>query len=375
MKNDNEIKRGSVVRVLNIMSALVCGGMETTVMNYYRHIDRSKIQFDFLITIDGKNYYEDEAISLGARIFRRPMRTKDPIGNMLGLTRVLRNNADIKIIHIHNFTSVVAIDAVLAIIYGVKTRIVYSSSDIRANAPFIHRVFQPLLRTAATHWMAGSTVAGISMFGEKAVSRLLLLPRARELESYKYDPERRDATRKRLHLQEQLAIVHVARFDKAKNQIFLLKAFSCALKKNKGMVLLLAGDGELMPKLKKIVGGNDLTDYVRFLGQRDDIPDLLNAADMFVLPSLHEGLPGAAIEAQAAGLPCLLSDTISPECNVTDLVEFLPIDKGPEIWAERMLEDKRASRMDTSEEIRKAGYDICDAAKWLESIYTSALER
>jgi len=370
MKNDDGKKRDSVIRVLNIMGGLDCGGLETTVMNYYRHIDRSKIQFDFLITIDGKNYYEDEAISLGARIFRRPMRTKNPIGNMLGLARVLRQNADIRIIHIHNSSSVVAIDAMLAMFYRIPMRIVHSHSVLPAS-PLIHKLFQPLLRITSTHWAGCSILAGKSLFGEKAWDRgsPCIIPNARDTDAIRYDAERRKIVRKELQLENQLVIIHVGRLVKEKNHGFLLEAFAYAIRKEPQIALLLVGDGELRPAIEDNAALLHLGENVRFLGQRDDVADLLQAADVFVLPSIREGLPGAAIEAQAVGLPCLLVDSISPECRITELAWFLPIDRGPEIWAESILSCKSIDRHDTQEEIRNAGYDIHDAAKWLEEFY------
>ena len=141
------------------------------------------------------------------------------------------------------------------------------------------------------------------------------------------------------------------------------------------MVLLVVGDGELWDELEKKSTLLNLGDKVRFLGQRDDVPDLLQAADIFVLPSLHEGLPGVAIEAQAAGLPCLLANTITKSAKVTEYIEFLSIDKGVEIWAERMLAYRDFCRLDTYEDVRKTGYDIHDAAKWLEEFYQDALKK
>ena len=360
-----------MIRVLNVMGGLELGGAETTVMNYYRYIDRTKVQFDFLITIDEKNYYEDEAISLGARIFRRPMRTRNPIKNARKLAKVLAENPEIRTVHIHNSSSVVAIDCLIAMLRKLPIRVVHSHSALSSKS-LIHRAFQPLIRFATTHWVGCSVEAGRSMFGEKAwdcTNKAQIFMNARDLEFFRYNPDQRQQMRKRLQICNQLVVIHVGRLVAPKNQTFLLEAFSQAVKTKPDMILLIAGDGELHAQLVSKASELNLSGNIRFLGMRGDIPDLLQVADIFVLPSLYEGLPGVAIEAQAAGLPCLLSDTVSSESKITDLVGFLPINKGPEIWAERMLAYSDFNRRDTLEDVRKSGYDIRDEAKRLENFY------
>ena len=362
-----------MIRVLNIMGSLACGGAETTVMNFYRNIDRSRIQFDFLVTDNGhEHYYKAEALSLGARVFTRPMRTKHPIRNALELYKILKKNPDIRIIHIHNFLSLVAIDTLLAMLLNVPIRIVHSRCEI-PQASAIHRLFQPLLRATATHWFACSTEAGISLFGKDAPhnKKFMLFPNARNLDPYRFSQEKRYEVRRALGLNNKLVLLNIGRLYEQKNQTFLLKAFALAAKKNPNTVLLIAGDGELRTDLKKNATALGLDNHVQFLGLRDDIPELLQAADIFVLPSLFEGLPGGAIEAQAAGLPCLLSDTVTRETKVTNNVEFLPIDEGPDVWAERIVNCRAYSRSDAIDNVRRAGYDIVDAAGKLAEFYAA----
>ena len=359
-----------MIRVLNMIN-LDCGGAETTVMNFYRNIDRSRVQFDFLVTDDGReHYYEAEAISLGARVFPRPMRTRHPIRNTLVLYKILKENPDIRIIHIHNYLSFVAVDTLLTMFLGVPVRIAHSRSAI-PRASVIHRFFQPLLRATATHWFACSTEAGISLFGKDAPNhrKFVFYPNARDIEQLRLNTKNRNNVRQALKLGSKAVLLHIGRLNVAKNQFFLLEACSAAIRINPDLVLLIAGDGELREELENAAAKLGLGSTVRFLGFRDDIPDLLHAADMFVLPSLFEGLPGGAIEAQAAGLPCLLSNTITRETKVTNNVEFLPIDKGTSVWAERMANCHTYSRNDAIDDVRRAGYDIVDAAKRLTEFY------
>jgi glycosyltransferase involved in cell wall biosynthesis len=354
------------------MGGLELGGQETTVMDFYRCIDRTKVQFDFLITIDKVNHFEPEALSLGAHIYRRPMRTKNPIMNAVGLIRVLRKNRDISIVHIHNKSSVVAVDVLLAKLCGIKVRIVHSRNTAY-TMPAIHKIFQLLLGMTTTHFVGCSTEAGVSLFGLKTWTRKkpILMPNARRLTHYQYDPERRSKARAHNRLGDRFTLLHVARLTHQKNQRFLLELFAGVVVKNNNVVLIIVGDGELMRPLKAKAVDLGLGDYVRFLGQRNDIPDLMQAADIFILPSLNEGLPGVAIEAQAAGLPCLLSDTITPEVKLTPNVKFIPITQGIEPWVSGVLAYINFIRYDTIEDVRRAGYEVRDAAVRLQSLYLS----
>ncbi len=364
-----------MIRVLNIIN-LGLGGAETTVMSYYRNIDRSKIQFDFLVDDGAAYYYESEAVALGANIYRKPMRTRHPIRSTTLFRKILREDPDIKIVHIHTSWAKSAIDSLLAKLFGVRVRIAHSRSAL-ANPLVLHRFLQGLLRATATHWIGCSTEAGISLFGEKAKNceKLIIFPNARDLEPFRFDPEKRDALRQELGLERRFVLISVGRLVPEKNYGFLLDLFACTLKKLPGLVLMIAGDGAIRGELETKAAALGVGDHVRFLGRRDDIPALLQAADLFVLPSLHEGLPGSAVEAQAAGLPCLISDKVTRECKATEAVEFLPIDKGPEIWAERILSYRAYARRDTIEDVRSAGFGIRDAAKKLEEFYLEAVRQ
>jgi glycosyltransferase involved in cell wall biosynthesis len=363
--------------VLNVIS-LGLGGVETTVMNYYRHIDHTKVQFDFFLQCRKRKknpkYYEKEAVLLGANVYRRPLnKYLFPMG-AFGFVRLLKQNPEIKIVHVHHQVSVYpTIVLLLSQLAGVQVRIAYSSNDERAKKRILHRLFRPLLCKTATHLAACSEDAASSMFGEKAGDEVIIIPRARDLSVYRYDLEKRNSMRKSLELGDNFVVVNVGRTVKQKNQNFLLEAFSRALEQNPNMILIIVGDGKLLMELKERAAALGLGGKVRLLGRRDDVPDLLQAADLFAFPSLHEGLGAAVIEAQAAGLPCLIADTVPKEAKVTDLAEFLPIGKGVDIWTERILSYLSFERKDTMDDVRQAGYDIHDSVKWLEELYINAV--
>jgi len=368
-----------MIRVLHFVNLSV-GGTGVSVMNYYRHIDRTRVQFDFLITADNRDdperqsYFANEAKMLGANVYWRRLRPKQLIKNYRVLKRILRENPEIRVFHSHTGYAVrPAMDSLIAMLLRVPARIVYSSNDIRSQYSWRQRAVQPLLRFATTHWTAGSVAAGISMFGEKARKKLILIPRARDLNAYRYNPERRQMMRKELQVVDQYVILHVGRLVEQKNHTFLLDVFAHAQGMNPNMALLIVGEGELRHELIAKATELGLGDSVRFLGQREDIHNLMQAADLFVFPSLYEGLGGVAIEAQTAGLPCLLADTIPAAAKITELAEFLPINEGPMIWSQHIMEYRNFDRRDTVDAVRRAGYDINDAAKWLENLYLDAV--
>lgn len=366
-----------MIRVLNIMGwGLGCGGAEARIMNYYRNIDRTKIQFDFLMPTheyeDG--FYYEEAISLGAKVYSGP-KSKNLFLRTLNLGRILKKNPEYKIIIVHHDKPKFAMYTAIAKLLRVPVRIVDSCNHI-PNMPFTMKAFRPLLRLTATHLMSVSEKASNSMFGKKASGDVILFKQARDLNIYRYSPERRPEMRKKLGVADELVLLNVGRIGKQKNHAFLLDAFALVRKEYPETMLLVAGDGDSreLSKLREQAFALGLDNAVHFLGQRSDIPDLLQAADIFCLPSLYEGLPGAAIEAQAAGLPCLISDTVAVEAKATENVELLPIDKGADIWVRRILAYKDFDRRDTIDIMRKKGYDIGGAAQWLEAFLLNSLE-
>jgi len=368
-----------MIHVLNIMGKLAVGGMEATVMSYYRHISNVNIKYDFLVSEGEKEFFEDEALSLGARIFKRPLRSQRPFKNVVSLCKILRRYPEIKIIHIHGASPPSAVDLIVAAFFGIRIRIATSGTEF-PFLPLSYRLFQPLLRLFATHWMCRTVRAGQSLYGKSSASKYIIMPPARDLAPFRYNIMLRSNVRHRLGVENKFLCVNVARLQEVKNQSFLINSFAIAKKTHPNLILFIVGrdfytDRKQYEQLVSLPETLGLSDSVIFLGQRDDIPELLQAADLFLLPSIYEGLPGAAIEAQAAGLPCVLSDRINPEVKLIDSVEFLAIDKGPEIWAHQIVRYSNFSRHDTLEDVRSAGYDIKTAAKWLENFYASEYER
>jgi len=377
-----------MLRVLHILGHLQNAGAEMSIMNYYRHLDNTQVQFDFFLYASKKKhgvdkyFFEDEATQLGANIYHHPVHGGfNPITNpgfAKKMFEIFKEDKNIKIVHIHIATPrAAAVVAMVARVAGIKVRIVQCHSVV-TDLPFSTSVFKPLLRRAASHWMACSTEAGRALFGEKAwdkSKRTYLMLNARKLEEFRLDQEKRSAKRRELSIDTKLVAISVARLSLVKNITFLLDVFSHLLRKHSNAVLLIAGEGHIEGELKNKAKELGIENSVNFLGLRSDVPELLFAADVYAMPSIREGLPGAAIEAQAAGLPCLLSDTISKETKVTENVQFLPINQGVDEWAEAIIKLKDFKRRDTYEDVRQAGYEIADAAKKLQEFYLQAVKK
>ena len=203
-----------------------------------------------------------------------------------------------------------------------------------------------------------------------------IINNAIDVAAYTYDPTKRQEMRRQLGLENELTIGHVGRFSQPKNHPFLLDIFTSLLKKEPDAVLLLVGGGEGMPKIQAKAQELGIAEHVRFLGVRSDVADLMQTMDVFVFPSLYEGLPVTMVEAQASGLPCIISDKVPPECILTEgLVNIMPLSASPEAWAEKILSMRAVPRTDRHEEIAAHGFDITTEAVKLQEFYLNAYEQ
>ena len=361
------------IRILHSFTIMNRGGAETMIMNYYRALDRDKIQFDFVVHRAVRGCYDDEIERLGGRIYRLPPFNPLKIGQFKReLDRLFTEHPEYRIVHAHNCTySMYILRAAMQ--HGVPTRIAHSHlarREIDFKTPFFGysnlRIGEFL-----THGFACSRSAAQWQFGRKNLDNTRILKNALDLSDFAYSNESRQASRKTLAIDNQAYVIgHVGRFNPSKNHAFLLEIFAKLGIKAPQAILMLAGDGSLRPNLEAKAIDLGIADRVRFLGVRGDIPELLQAMDVFVFPSLFEALPVTVIEAQAAGLPCLLSDTITRECDVTGNVQFLPLSAGPEAWATEILKRQGIGRLpDAVQRVAQAGYDVQTNAKWLEEFY------
>lgn len=352
-------------RILQVVTYMGRGGIETMLMNYYRHMDRTKVQFDFLVHRDFNADFDDEIKALGGRIYRVPPMNPLKLSYWKALDVFFREHP-YEVIHCHlNYKSGVVLAAAKKA--GIPVRIAHAhTAGMSAGFSKLARMLmKPLIPKTATHFLACGKNAGDAIFGNCSYT---LIPNALDAAALRFSPECRHKMRQKLGLSDEYTIVHVGRFGREKNHSFLLDSFVNVLKQEPSAKLLLAGDGEMRTTIEEKAARLLPAGSVRFLGVRKDIPELLQAADVFVFPSHFEGLPVTMIEAQAAGLPCAMSNRITSECIMTNLVKVLPIDD-PKVWAEAILSMKNVPRTDRLTEIQASGYDITAAAEKLTHFY------
>ena len=361
------------IRVAQIVGKWLGGGVESVVMNYYRNIDRTKIQFDFLCSEFSTNIPYEEIEKLGGRVIIIPDYSK-VFKYQKELIRIFKENK-YRIVHSHiNTLSVFSLRAAKKA--GVPVRIAHSHSttnkkEKKKNA--LKQILRLFSKVYATDCMCCSELAGRWLFGNKEYDKgnVFLLNNAIDLEKFKYDENIRNLKRKELNISENaLVIGHVGRFVEQKNHSFLIEVFNEVHKQNIDSILLLAGQGPLVPEIKEKVKKLGLEDYVRFLGQRNDINELYQAFDVFCLPSLYEGLPVVGIEAQATGLLCIFSDEMTKETKVLNTTKFLSLKRDVKGWADIILEENRKfKRINTKKEISNKGFNIDIEADRLEKYY------
>ena len=351
-------------RILQVVTYMGRGGIETMLMNHYRRIDRSKVQFDFLVHRDFRADFDDEIEALGGRIFRIPPMNPASASYRKALSDFFRKHS-YRVVHCHlNYMSGVVLAAAKKAGVPVRIAHAHTASMNPGWKQYVRQLCKYLIPSTATHLLACSTNAGKSVFGKHPFS---LMPNAIDTERFRFSEAVRQKMRKELDLGGCFTVMHVGRLTYPKNHEFLLDAFACLLEKAPKAKLVLVGDGELREAVEQKAGQLP-AGSVLLLGTRNDIPQLLQAADVFAFPSHFEGLPVTMIEAQAAGLPCVMSNTVTDECIVTDLVTALPIDD-PKAWAEEILKKRETPRTDRLVEIQAAGYDIHTAAEKLTRFY------
>lgn len=363
-----------MIRVLQVVTNMDRGGLESMLMNYYRHIDREKIQFDFLVHRQERAAFDDEIEALGGRIYRLPRLVPWSKSYLSALNRFFDEHTGYKVVHVHqDCLSSVILKAAKQ--HDIPVRIAHSHSanqDKNLKYP-IKLWYKRSIPEYATNLFACGKDAGDWMFGGASYQ---IINNAIDVAAYTYGPTKRQEMRRQLGLENEFTIGHVGRFSQPKNHPFLLDIFAALLKKETNAVLLLVGGGADMPKIQAKAQELGIAERVRFLGVRSDVADLMQTMDVFAFPSLYEGLPVTMVEAQASGLPCIISDKVPPECILTEgLVNIMPMFASPEVWAEKILTMRAVPRTDRRDEIAAHGFDITTEAVKLQEFYLDAYEQ
>ena len=385
---------GEAVRVLHVLGNTNLGGAESRIMDLYRHTDRNRVQFDFLVHSGEEGFYEKEIRELGGRIFRVPrFRIYNYFSYRKALKEFFQKHHEFALVQGH-MTSTAAIYLPIAKKAGVKKTAAHARSAgvDKGLKGTMTRFLRRNLADKADYLFTCSELAGISVYGEKAVreGKTIFIPNAIDCAGFTFDPEKRKKMREELGLADALIIGHVGRFHYAKNHEYLLRVFAelCRMSAGAGgstaetgadqkYHLILLGEGPLMEDTRKLAEELGVADKVHFLGNHKNIADYYQAMDYFVYPSRYEGMPGTIVEAQASGLPCLMSDTICREVIATELVETMSIEEEPKAWAEVLqqridaLVSKQENREKYAAKMAAAGFDVQAQAERMMRFYES----
>lgn len=367
------MKTNECIRVAQIVGKWVGGGVEAVVMNYYRNIDHSKIQFDFICDDDSTNIPYEEIEKLGGKIILIPPYQK-PIKYHNELKRVLKEG-NYRIVHSHiNTLSVFSLWAAKSA--GVPVRIAHNHSTTNKaewKKNLMKQALKPFAKTFSNRYFACTEHAGRWLFGDKDfdAGKVFVMNNAIDLDKFKYDEKIRAKVRKELKIDEGTIVIgHIGRFMKQKNHDYLIDIFKDFHDKNPDSKLVLVGQGPLMDEIKNKVSSLFLNDDVLFLGQRTDANEIYQAMDLFLFPSLYEGLGMVAVEAQCSGLPCVASTEVPEIAKVTDSMSFVDLAEPVDVWSKEMEKQlKSAKREDKIAEVSKYGYNIKEEAKKLEKKY------
>lgn len=368
------------IRVLHVLGTTNLGGAESRIMELYRCIDRNQVQFDFLIHTREDGHYSEEIRSLGGHIYSLP---RFKIFNMAEYRKAIhtffKEHTEFSVVQGH-MTSTAAIYLPIAKQeYGRRSMPLITAAHARSAGVdkglkgLATRILRLPLKNRADYLFTCSKEAGIAVYGARAVreGRVWTIPNAIDAQRFSFQQKVRDEIRSELGIQDKFVIGHVGRFGFMKNHTYLVDVFAKICETRKDAVLVMIGQGELEETIREKVKSLGLEDRAYFLGNRYDVEKYYQAFDYFVFPSTFEGLPGSVAEAQAAGLHCLVSDKVTREVALTDLVAYRSIEEDSGLWAEEILGNAQAAlvRGDMREAIAQKGFDVRSQAVQMAEFY------
>ena len=361
------------LRILHVVTYMGRGGLETMLMNYYRHMDRSKVQFDFLVHRDFNADYDDEILSLGGRIYHVSRLVPWSKRYRQELKEFYKAHPEYKIVHVHqDCLSSVALQCAKEC--GIPIRIAHShSASAVKNIKYpIKLHYMKKIPKYATQLFACGELAGNWMFGGADFE---VVHNAVDTENYICSQEKYQKIREQFGVKNEILIGHVGSFSPAKNHSFIIDIFNEVIDKQTNAKLILVGNGDGRPAIEEKVKSFGLEDKIIFTGIRTDVNEIMQAMDVFLFPSLYEGLPVTLVEAQAAGLPILMSDQISEESVITqDLITIKSLSDSADAWADKLIEIAGQKKENHILEVRESGYDIQNEAKKLQEFYLEKME-
>ncbi len=350
-------------RLLCILSGMNAGGAETFLMKVYRNLNRAAYQMDFCINVKEKCFYEDEILSLGGKIFRIPSKSENLKEFKRQLAAIVKNNGYERVLRITS-NAMGFMDLKVAKKAGARVCAARSSNASDGNsvkAKILHKLGRVLYQKYVDVALAPSDLAAQYTFGRRAYQKgkVSIVHNAVDLNVFAFDAEQRRILREEFGIDKDVKVLgHVGRFAEQKNHAFLADVFRSVHDSHPNTTLLLVGDGPLRASFSEKIERLGLVDNVIFAGIRKDVSKVLSAMDVFVFPSFYEGMPNTVIEAQATGLPCVISSAITRQADVTGLVKYLPLSDSAETWAKVVAGEFKTDRRDTSEDFCRNRYDI-----------------
>lgn len=348
-------------------------GITAVMYNYIANMNREDITIDVVAINKLADKQRQQFTDLGCKVYEMTDRSRNPLKYIKDLSGLIKEEK-YNIAHIHCNSHTAAIDVLACRLGGCKVRITHSHNTKTAHA-YIHKLLGPLFHSLTTECFACGVEAGKWLHGNR---KTLVWKNAINTEKFAFSETAREKIRSQYQLDGKVAVGHVAHFTPHKNHAFLIDIWKDVVMKNKDYVLFLIGDGRLKPEIEDKVKELNLQNNVIFTGVAFNVPEYLSAMDVMVLPSLYEGLPCVLIEWQDAGVPCLVADTVTSDCKLTDDVKFLPLDK--DMWVNEILScekitDRESASKINQQKIIEAGYSIKEQSAQLKKYYFEQLQR
>jgi len=363
-----------MIRILHSVSNMDRAGIETMLMNYYRHLDREKVQFDFLCNKTKPGAYDAEIEKMGGKIYHTPGLNPIKYFKYLKYMKALfAKHPEYRIVEAHNGAfGVYALHAAKVNHIPIRIFHAHGASITKDWKLLLKKVCMRFLPSNMNQHFTCGIAAAECYFGKEIVEHgdYHFIPNAIEVERFAYNEVTRTRMREQYHLQDKHVIGHVGRFMTQKNHVFLLEVFATVKKLDPNAYLVLLGDGELMDGMKQKARELAVEDSVLFVGNVGNANEWYQAFDVFVLPSIWEGLPVVGVEAQAAGLPCVFADSVTKEIGMSEHARFVSLTESLEVWAKTLLDALKTERIaDCKDLIAERGYDIEKEAVKLQNLY------
>ena len=378
IKGTKKTEQNEILHVLHVFGKLNRGGAESRVMDLYRNVDRTKVQFDFMQHTTRVCDFQPEIEQSGGKVYHvPPFRFWNYFSYCKAWKQFIKEHPEIRIVHGH-MTSTASIYLPIVHKKGVFTIAHSRNAGVdKGIKGKLTKFLRRNLKEKCDRCFACSKLAGEAVFGKEAMEqgKVTIIPNAIDAARFTFDPEVRKQKREELHIrQEEFLIGEVGRFDPQKNQKYAVEILAECRKKNFPAKLILIGEGPLMETVRQQVEELKLQEYVIFTGLQKNVVPFYQAMDFFLLPSFYEGLPGVAVEAQASGLRGILSDAITTETAMTSLMEFRSVQEPAEVWADRIMACGHYERQNTLKEMQEAGFDVKNLANRLQDFYLRVSE-